>query len=300
MSKLSKMRSRSTPLTCICRQFTSFTKQQEELQQRHDELERSHESIEELINALDLRKDEAISRTFKQVSKYFEEIFAKLVPAGRGRLIMLKRDADSEDESDVEMDEDEDDENEQDEEDEDDDDDDDEDATRRAKSKKKSKKVKGKGKAKANGRSDIESYTGVAIRVSFNSKRNEGLKIQQLSGGQKAVVALAMIFAIQKCDPAPFYLFDEIDANLDAERRTAVAAMIDELAESGQYICTTFRPELIQHASSFFGVVFDARKISSVKSISADECYAFVEAAEQVREAADDDDQAGDMNLDDL
>lgn len=38
----------------------------------------------------------------------------------------------------------------------------------------------------------IESYTGVAIRVSFNSKSNEGLKIQQLSGGQKALVALAM------------------------------------------------------------------------------------------------------------
>ena len=38
----------------------------------------------------------------------------------------------------------------------------------------------------------VESYTGVAIRVSFNSKQNEGLKIQQLSGGQKALVALAM------------------------------------------------------------------------------------------------------------
>lgn len=38
----------------------------------------------------------------------------------------------------------------------------------------------------------VENYTGVAIRVSFNSKSNEGLKIQQLSGGQKALVALAM------------------------------------------------------------------------------------------------------------
>lgn len=35
--------------------------------------------------------------------------------------------------------------------------------------------------------------------------------MSQLSGGQKAVVALALIFAIQRCDPAPFYLFDEID-----------------------------------------------------------------------------------------
>lgn len=63
------------------------------------------------------------------------------------------------------------------------------------------------------------------MQVSFNSKTDEGLIMQQLSGGQKSLVALALIFAIQQCDPAPFYLFDEIDANLDAQYRTAVACM---------------------------------------------------------------------------
>ena len=41
--------------------------------------------------------------------------------------------------------------------------------------------------------------------------------MKQLSGGQKTLVALALIFAIQRCDPAPFYLFDEIDAALDPQ-----------------------------------------------------------------------------------
>ena len=59
--------------------------------------------------------------------------------------------------------------------------------------------------------------------MSFNSKSDEGMIMQQLSGGQKSLVALALIFSIQRCDPAPFYLFDEIDANLDAQYRTAVA-----------------------------------------------------------------------------
>ena len=46
------------------------------------------------------------------------------------------------------------------------------------------------------------------------------MAMKQLSGGQKTVVALALIFAIQRCDPAPFYLFDEIDAALDPQVNT--------------------------------------------------------------------------------
>ncbi|GAA5994281.1 cohesin subunit SMC3 [Rhodotorula paludigena] len=220
-------------------QYTSFTKQRDELIARQEELDQSQNSIEELIQVLDARKDEAIERTFKQVAKNFSEVFEKLVPTGRGRLIMLQRQQErNEDDMDVDEPEEE---------------------------------------------GSVENYTGVAIRVSFKSKSNEGLRLQQLSGGQKALVALALIFSIQKCDPAPFYLFDEIDANLDADRRTAVAAMIDELSQEAQYICTTFRAELIPHADAYFGVVFNQAKISNVKTLTTDECSTFIEAAEQVR-----------------
>ena len=47
--------------------------------------------------------------------------------------------------------------------------------------------------------------------------------ITQLSCGQKSLVALALIFAIQKYDSAPFYFFDEIDVALDVQHRNAVA-----------------------------------------------------------------------------
>lgn len=73
------------------RQYTTFTKQRSDLLLRRDELDASAVSIEELIDVLDLRKDEAIERTFKMVSKYFGEVFEKLVPAGRGRLVMQRR-----------------------------------------------------------------------------------------------------------------------------------------------------------------------------------------------------------------
>lgn len=57
-----------------------------------------------------------------------------------------------------------------------------------------------------------DEFTGIGIRVSFlSASEAEMREMNQLSGGQKSLVALALIFSIQKCDPAPFYLFDEID-----------------------------------------------------------------------------------------
>ncbi|KAG8892112.1 Structural maintenance of chromosomes protein 3, partial [Tulasnella sp. 403] len=104
-----------------------------------------------------------------------------------------------------------------------------------------------------------------------------------LSGGQKSLVALATVFAIQKCDPAPFYLFDEIDANLDAQYRTAVASMIHELASSAQFITTTFRPEMLQHAEKFYGVLFNNQKVSSIASITREEAIEFVDQEAQAQ-----------------
>ena len=72
-------------------QYNNFAKQRETLTKRREELDASQKSIDELIMVLDQRKDEAIERTFKQVSREFANIFEKLVPAGRGRLIIQRK-----------------------------------------------------------------------------------------------------------------------------------------------------------------------------------------------------------------
>ncbi|KIK63824.1 hypothetical protein GYMLUDRAFT_40909 [Collybiopsis luxurians FD-317 M1] len=219
-------------------QYNNFTKQRDQLLERREDLDNSAKSIEELVEVLDQRKDEAIERTFKQVASNFEEVFEKLVPAGRGRLIIQRQiDQDEEREEDVE---------------------------------------------EAQG-SSVDNYTGVSIKVSFNSKVDEGLRIQQLSGGQKSLVALATVFAIQKCDPAPFYLFDEIDANLDAQYRTAVASMIQSLSSTAQFIVTTFRPEMLVTADKFYGVLFNNQKVSSIRPIRREEAMEFVDQEAQAR-----------------
>jgi len=61
------------------------------LRKRREELDSSQDSIQSLIDHLDRKKDEAIERTFRQVSKEFASVFEVLVPAGKGRLIIQRK-----------------------------------------------------------------------------------------------------------------------------------------------------------------------------------------------------------------
>ncbi|KAM1807381.1 hypothetical protein ACFX11_030402 [Malus domestica] len=121
----------------------------------------------------------------------------------------------------------------------------------------------------------VEKYIGV--KVSFTGQ-GETQSMKQLSGGQKTVVALTLIFAIQRCDPAPFYLFDEIDAALDPQYRTAVGNMIRRLADiaNTQFITTTFRPELVKVSDKIYAVEHKNR-VSRVNVASKDDALDFIE-----------------------
>ena len=100
---------------------------------------------------------------------------------------------------------------------------------------------------------NIKNEGRVSINVCFNEDESEAkLTMNQLSGGQKSVVALALVFAIQMTQPAPFYLLDEVDAALDPVHRDSLSHLIKELSSSSQYIFTTFKPELIQQSDSVF------------------------------------------------
>lgn len=82
---------------------------------------------------------------------------------------------------------------------------------------------------------------------------NRPVDISSMSGGQKSVVALSIIFAIQRNDPSPFYVFDEIDANLDSNHCEKLASIISE--SDAQYFIGSFKAEMIEACDSYFGVV---------------------------------------------
>eukprot|EP01035_Chromulina_nebulosa_P017480 gene17480-23032_t len=128
-------------------------------------------------------------------------------------------------------------------------------------------------------KSSFSRFHGVQVIVQFTTPGQQ-FEMQQLSGGQKAIVALALIFSIQRCDPAPFYLFDEIDQALDANYRSNVARLISKQANSpdapAQFITTTFRPELVAVADKCYGIALQ-NKVSNIFPLEKDEAQSFVE-----------------------
>ncbi|CAD6632553.1 XXYS1_4_G0009600.mRNA.1.CDS.1 [Saccharomyces cerevisiae] len=210
-------------------------------------LQRLNDMNTEISDARTLRSN-AVDSTFQKVSENFEAVFERLVPRGTAKLIIHRKNdnANDHDESiDVDMD--------------------------------------AESNESQNGKDNEIMYTGVSISVSFNSKQNEQLHVEQLSGGQKTVCAIALILAIQMVDPASFYLFDEIDAALDKQYRTAVATLLKELSKNAQFICTTFRTDMLQVADKFFRVKYD-NKISTVIEVNREEAIGFIRGSNKFAE----------------
>ena len=237
-------------------QYVNFNDQREELLNRKKELDQAAKKVEELIESLDQQKDEAINRTFRGVSKHFQDVFKELCPNGAGELV-LRTSIDEVEETDNEGG----------------------DSQDSASGKKK--------KAVDPNNPDVSLYRGVEVKVRF-SDVGENYIMSQLSGGQKALVAMALIFSIQRCDPAPFYLFDELDQALDSTYRAAVSALIQKQAHSTenptQFIVSTFRPELVAVADRCFGISLQ-QKHSSLHHLSKKDALHFIANLQSEEEA---------------
>lgn len=114
-----------------------------------------------------------------------------------------------------------------------------------------------------NKKDPFEGGLNILIKVS----RGKYFDITSLSGGEKTMVALALIFAIQEYKPYCFYVFDEIDAALDKHNSELLAALIKKYMTSGQYIIVTHNDTLISEATNLYGVSMQENisKIISLK-----------------------------------
>lgn len=96
-------------------------------------------------------------------------------------------------------------------------------------------------------------------------------KISLLSGGERALTAIAILFAILKCRPMPFCILDEIEAALDEANVDRFASYLKRFAQETQFIVITHRRPTMNQSDALFGVTMQEKGVSKIVSVKLGE-----------------------------
>ena len=121
---------------------------------------------------------------------------------------------------------------------------------------------------------DSEEATkeGIDIEVNLPKKKVKGLMM--LSGGERALTSIALLFAISQVNPPPFIILDETDAALDEANSKKYADMIENLSKYSQLIVITHNRETMSRAGILYGVTMGAGGGSKLLSVAFEEAVA--------------------------
>ena len=114
-----------------------------------------------------------------------------------------------------------------------------------------------------------EIRIGIGVNISLPYKKIRAL--EQLSGGERALVSIALLFAISQVTPPPFLILDETDAALDEANSRRYGDMIEFLAKTSQLILITHNRETMHRAGALYGVTMGTAGTSSLLSVQFDE-----------------------------
>lgn len=111
--------------------------------------------------------------------------------------------------------------------------------------------------------------TGVAIMARPPGKRNSTIHL--LSGGEKAMTAIALVFSIFQLNPSPFCMLDEVDAPLDDANVGRYAELVKEMSKSIQFIFITHNKITMEMANQLLGVTMHEAGVSRIVAVDIDE-----------------------------
>ena len=117
---------------------------------------------------------------------------------------------------------------------------------------------------------------GVIIMARPPGKKNSS--ISQLSGGEKALTALALVFGIFELNPAPFCILDEVDAPLDDLNTMRFINMVEEMSKTVQFIFITHNKVSMEKSDHLMGVTMQEAGVSRMVSVDVNQALEFAEA----------------------
>jgi chromosome segregation protein len=118
---------------------------------------------------------------------------------------------------------------------------------------------------------------GITVVAQPPGKRNASVNL--LSGGEKALTAIALVFALFQLNPAPFCLLDEVDAPLDDANTERYCAMVKRMSGQTQFLFITHNKIAMELAQQLIGVTMQERGVSRIVAVDIDAAARFAEAA---------------------
>lgn len=250
---------------------TESEKEYEETKERYDflsaqvnDLTATINSLEEIIAELDALVKERFDKEFKVIENKFSEYFKILFNGGSAKIIKVIADEmDNENQGEMKV------------------------ASAESFGGPRATSAKGYGeprqgemiemsfrdrtmkKLKALSRHDSIGLAGIDIVATPPGKKIQA--IAMLSGGERALTAIALICAIISANPSPFVILDEVDAALDEANSERLAKILDDLSHKTQFIAITHNRALMRQASVLYGVTMGDDGVSKLLSVKLEE-----------------------------
>jgi len=119
--------------------------------------------------------------------------------------------------------------------------------------------------------------SGVQVMAQPPGKKNSTIHL--LSGGEKALTAIALVFSLFQLNPAPFCLLDEVDAPLDDANTGRYADMVARMSKNTQFVCISNNKITMEIASQLIGVTMQEQGVSRIVAVDLEAAATMVEAA---------------------
>jgi chromosome segregation protein len=184
-------------------EYNALSERYEFLKAQQSDLVISLESLTNTIKQIDRKSRERFMAAFEEINKKFQDVFTRLLPGGRARLILT-------DETDP-----------------------------------------------------LES--GIDVLAQPVGKRLSSITL--LSGGEKALTAIALIFAVFMVKPTPFCMMDEMDAPLDDINTERIIDLLKEISHSSQVILITHNKKTMEMADTLYGLTMEEPGVSKTVSV---------------------------------
>ena len=107
----------------------------------------------------------------------------------------------------------------------------------------------------------------IGIMITIRTRKHNNSNIHLLSGGEKALTAVALVFSIFGLNPAPFCLLDEVDAPLDESNVNRFTRLIHKLSSRAQFILITHNKKTMETAEVLYGITMEEPGVSQINSV---------------------------------